>query len=131
MCDDHGVSTVTVTGTDFVARFVKDFDAAHAFYTETLGLECSERYERIPGGEYETGNLTLQILDAAAVGQEFTRSGHPIALHVDDVHAARAALEEAGVTFFGETMDSGVCHMAFFRDPAGNALLIHNRYAPK
>jgi len=25
----------------------------------------------------------------------------------------------------------GVCHMAFFSDPDGNALMLHNRYAPK
>jgi len=124
-------AAITVTGTDFVARFVRDFDAAAAFYGDTLGLECSARYDRIPGGEWETGNLTIQILDAAAIGNEFTPSGHPIALHVDDVHAARLALEEAGVTFRGETMDSGVCHMAVFGDPDGNALLLHNRYAPK
>jgi hypothetical protein len=23
-----------------------------------------------------------------------------------------------------------VCHMAFFRDPDGNALMLHRRYAP-
>ena len=127
-----GVSqAITVTGTDFVARFVRDFDAAAAFYGETLGLECSARYERVPGAEFETGNVTIQILDSAAIGREFTASGHPIALHVDDVHEARAALEDAGVTFHGETMDSGVCHMAVFSDPDGNALLLHNRYAPK
>jgi hypothetical protein len=28
-------------------------------------------------------------------------------------------------------MDSGVCHMAHFRDPDGNALMLHHRYAPK
>ena len=124
-------AAITVTGTDFVTRFVRDFDAAAEFYGGTLGLTCSARYDRIPGGEYETGNLTIQILDSAAIGREFTPSGHPIALHVDDVHVARAALEGAGITFHGETMDSGVCHMAAFSDPDGNALLLHNRYAPK
>ena len=70
-------------------------------------------------------------MDAAAIGQEFKPSGHPIALHVDDVAAARAELESKGVEFMGETIDSGVCHMAFFKDPDGNALMFHNRYAPK
>jgi hypothetical protein len=27
-------------------------------------------------------------------------------------------------------MDTGVCHMAFFTDPDGNDLMLHNRYAP-
>jgi predicted enzyme related to lactoylglutathione lyase len=49
---------------------------------------------------------------------------------VDDVHAARAELESNGVTFFGDTLDTGVCHMAIFADPDGNQLMLHRRYAP-
>ena len=124
-------SPTTVTGVDFVTVFVKDYPAALKFYSETLGLEHSVDYEKIPAGEFETGSLTLQVTDAAAVGREFAPSGHPIALHVDDVAAARAELESKGVEFLAETMDSGVCHMAFFTDPDGNALMFHNRYAPK
>ena len=124
-------SATTVTGVDFATIFVKDYPAAQKFYSEVLGLEHSVDYERIPAGEYETGSLTLQIMDAASIGQEFTPSGHPIALHVDDVGAARSSLEAQGVQFLGETIDSGVCHMALFRDPDGNTLMFHNRYAPK
>jgi predicted enzyme related to lactoylglutathione lyase len=124
-------SPTTVTGVDFVTVFVKDYPAALEFYGGTLGLEHSVDYEKIPAGEFETGSLTLQVMDAAAIGQEFKPSGHPIALHVDDVAAARAKLEAAGVEFVAETIDSGVCHMAIFTDPDGNALMFHNRYAPK
>jgi catechol 2,3-dioxygenase-like lactoylglutathione lyase family enzyme len=120
-----------VSGVDFVTVLVADFAAASAFYETTLGLQCSVRYDRIPGAEFETGNLTLQLLDAAAIGREFQPSTHPIALHVDDVASARAALETEGVTFFGETIDSGVCHMAVFADPDGNTLMFHNRYSPR
>ena len=124
-------SPTTVTGVDFVTVFVKDYPAALKFYGETLGLEHSVDYEKIPAGEFETGSLTLQLMDAAAIGREFAPSGHPIAFHVDDVEAARADLESKGVEFLAETIDSGVCHMAFFNDPDGNALMFHNRYAPK
>ena len=48
-----------------------------------------------------------------------------LALHVDDIAAARAELEAKGVEFDGETFDTGVCHMAFFEDPDGNALMLH------
>ncbi len=120
-----------ITGVDFVTVFVKDYPAAQRFYGEVLGLEHGADYGKDRGGEYETGNLTLQLMDAEKIGQEFAPSGHPIALHVDDVEAARAAAESNGVEFFGETMDSGVCHMAFFKDPDGNALMFHNRYAPR
>jgi catechol 2,3-dioxygenase-like lactoylglutathione lyase family enzyme len=123
-------SPTTVTGVDFVTVFVKDYPAALKFYGEHLGLEHSKDYERIPAGEFETGSLTLQVMDAASVGREFQPSTHPIALHVEDVEAARANLEAQGVEFQGETLDSGVCHMAFFNDPDGNVLMFHNRYAP-
>ncbi len=47
------------------------------------------------------------------------------------VAAARAALEAKGVELRGETLDTGVCHMAFFCDPDGNALMLHHRYKPR
>jgi predicted enzyme related to lactoylglutathione lyase len=122
---------VKVEGVDFVTVFVDDYPAAAKFYGEVLGLERSAEYGKTPGGEFETGNLTLQVMDAAAIGRQFQASGNPIALHVDDVEAARAELEEKGIEFFAETIDSGVCHMALFPDPAGNVLMLHKRYAPR
>ena len=65
------------------------------------------------------------------MGMEHHVSPNPIALHVDDVEAARARLQASGVTFMGDTFDTGVCHMAFFADPDGNALMLHHRYAPR
>jgi catechol 2,3-dioxygenase-like lactoylglutathione lyase family enzyme len=120
-----------VEGADFAAIFVTDFPRAVAFYRDTLGLKQSEDYGRVPGGEFETGNLTLQILDSAAIGREFAPNGSPIALRVADVEAARAELQAKGVEFLGETIDSGVCHQAHFKDPDGNLLILHRRYAPK
>jgi catechol 2,3-dioxygenase-like lactoylglutathione lyase family enzyme len=64
-------------------------------------------------------------------GIEFRANDHPIELRVDDVEAARAELESRGVAFEGGTIDSGVCHQAYFQDPDGNALAIHHRYASK
>ena len=120
-----------VEGTDFAVVFVTDYPRAVEFYGGTLGFEQSQEYGRIPGGEFETGNLTLQILDSAAVGREFTAGGGAIAFRVADVAAARAELEDAGVEFLGETIDSGVCHQAHFKDPDGNVLTLHHRYAPR
>jgi uncharacterized protein YndB with AHSA1/START domain len=122
---------MTVTGVDFVTVFVTDYASAKEFYGTILGLENSVDYGRIPAGEFETGSLTLQVMDAASIGREFAPSTHPIAFHVDDVEAARADLESKGVKFFGDTIDSGVCHMAHFADPDGNVLMFHNRYAPR
>lgn len=120
-----------VEGTDFAVVFVEDFPRAVEFYGETLGLGELRDYGKIAGGEFETGNLTLTVLDAAAVGREFSPSGHPIAFRVDDVEEARSELEAQGVEFLGETMDSGVCLQAPFKDPDGNVLILHRRYTPR
>ena len=65
------------------------------------------------------------------MGLEFHVTRNAPALHVEDMEAARAALEERGVAFAGDTFDTGVCHMAFFADPDGNSLMLHHRYAPR
>ena len=84
----------------------------------------------MPGVEFETGNLTLAVMQSDAFGIEFQATTHPLEFHVDDFDAAKAELESRGVEFQGDTIDSGVCNQAFFRDPDGNLLAIHNRYAP-
>jgi predicted enzyme related to lactoylglutathione lyase len=121
----------TITGVDFVSIATRDFEAALEFYGTVLGLPRTAMYGRSPGAEFETGNLTLQILESEAFGMTFQTDNHPIAFQVEDVAAARSELEVRGVEFHGDILDSGVCHMAFFKDPDGNALMLHHRYAPK
>ena len=120
-----------VTGVDFVAQLAKDFGRAVAFYGETLGLPRSVHMPDRGFAEFETGNLTLSLIDPARMGMEHRTGHNTIALHVDDVAAARATLESRGVEFHGETLDTGVCHMAFFKDSEGNDLMLHCRYAPR
>ena len=91
------MTATAITGVDFATVFVTDYPAAVEFYGQPLGLEHSVDYGKIPAGEFETGSLTLQVLDAASVGREFQPSGHPIAFHVEDVEATRAELESKGV----------------------------------
>lgn len=119
-----------IKGVDFVYIYTEDIAKAEAFYGGTLELPELKRYGQMPGIEYQAGNLTLAVMQPDAFGVEFAKSTQGIALHVDDVAAARKKLEEAGVSFVADTIDSGVCHMAFFSDPDGNSLLFHNRYAP-
>jgi predicted enzyme related to lactoylglutathione lyase len=120
-----------VRGVDFVGIPTRDIAAASAFYAEKLGLPRSVYIPERHFSEYETDNLTLSVYNAEAMGMEHKPNPNPIALHVDDVAAARGRLEERGVEFHGETLDTGVCHMAFFSDPDGNALMLHHRYAPR
>ncbi len=119
-----------ITGVDFVTVPTQDFERASEFYGTTLGLARSKQWGTRPAAEFETGTLTIAVMQSDAFGIEFARHSHPIALHVDDVAEARAELEAQGVTFFADTMDSGVCHMAHFSDPDGNSLMLHHRYAP-
>jgi catechol 2,3-dioxygenase-like lactoylglutathione lyase family enzyme len=124
---------VAVERVDFVSVPVRDLERAEQFYGGTLGLERSpasgERWV-----EYETENVTLALVSPAALGKElfegFQPLWLPIALRVPDVAQAKARLEAAGVGFETEVIDSGVCHLAVFRDPDGNALQLHRRYAP-
>ena len=120
-----------ITRTDFVFLPTTSFKKAEEFYGGVLGLTCSARYRDDFGGEFETGSLTIQVIDSAKIGREFAPSGGAIALHVDDVASARGELESRGISFVADTIDSGVCHMAFFEDPDGNTLMLHHRYAPK
>jgi predicted enzyme related to lactoylglutathione lyase len=124
-----------VTGVDFVSVPARDLQAAMDFYGDVLRLPRSSVWQRPGeeplGAEFETGTVTVAVIASERLGMTFQPNSVPIALHVDDVEAARAELESRGVGFRGDTIDSGVCHMANFADPDGNALMLHHRYAPR
>jgi catechol 2,3-dioxygenase-like lactoylglutathione lyase family enzyme len=123
---------MTVTGVDYVGIPSNDLDTARAFYADVLGLEPSAVWGKDAlGAEFETGTVTIALINCPALGIPFSPNPAPLALQVEDVPAARAALESKGVSFLGDTIDSGVCHMANFKDPDGNAVMLHHRYAPK
>jgi catechol 2,3-dioxygenase-like lactoylglutathione lyase family enzyme len=122
---------VNVTGVDFICVPTRDYAKAEPFYGDVLGLERSKQWGDMPAREFETGSLTIALMQPDAFGLEFEHHSLPIALHVDDVEAARKELEANGVEFEGDIVDSGVCHMAYFKDPDGNSLMFHHRYAPK
>jgi catechol 2,3-dioxygenase-like lactoylglutathione lyase family enzyme len=122
--------TSLVTGTDFITVATKDIDGAVEFYGDVLGLPEAKRWGQMPAVEFETGSLTIAVMQSDGFGLEFRANNHPVALRVDDVEAARTELVSRGVEFRVDTVDSGVCHMAYFSDPDGNALMLHHRYAP-
>ncbi len=121
-----------VTGVDFVSVPTRDLARAVEFYGTTLGLRRSAHRPEHNFSEFETGTVTLSVIDPEQMGVgSFQANANAIALQVDDVSAARERLEERGVAFAGDIFDTGVCHMAFFADPDGNALMLHHRYAPR
>jgi catechol 2,3-dioxygenase-like lactoylglutathione lyase family enzyme len=117
-----------ITKLDFVGVPSQDAERSRSFYADTLGLRADERAQF----EFWVGDTCIGIWEPARMGMEFApqKNAH-LALHVDDVAAARAELEAKGVTFAGDTLDTGVCHMALFTDPDGNDLMLHHRYAPR
>lgn len=115
-----------VEGVDFVSVPTRDSARAVAWYRDVLGLPESEFSE----GEVETTNLTLSFWAPEADGEEFVANANGIALRVADVAAAVEDVRDAGGEIMG-IEDSGVCHMGFVKDPDGNVLILHRRYAPK
>ncbi len=117
-----------ITSLDFVGVASQDADRSRAFYVDTLGLRPDDKANY----EFWIGDTCFGIWEPEKQGRQFApnTASYP-ALHVDDVAASRKDLEAKGVVFYGDILDTGVCHMAFFADPDGNALMLHNRYAPR
>jgi catechol 2,3-dioxygenase-like lactoylglutathione lyase family enzyme len=122
---DDDADPMEVEGVDFASVPTRDVVAARHFYGEVLGLPRSA----VTPDEFETPNLTLGLWQPESDGVPFAPNTAGLALRVPDVPAARAELERHGVEFLGDTVDTGVCLMAFFRDPDGNVLILHRRYA--
>jgi catechol 2,3-dioxygenase-like lactoylglutathione lyase family enzyme len=116
---------MNVERVDFVSVATRETARAVDWYRDVPGLPES----RVTGGEIETPNVTLSFWVPEREGLPFAANEAGVALRVPDVEAARAELEAKGVEFVAETWDSGVCHFAAFRDPDGNVLILHRRYA--
>ena len=129
--DTWELRTADVERTDFIGVSVNDRQRAGAFYRDMLGIPRNElSHDEWP--EFDAGNIVLLLSTPAQRNEpEFKASDARIALRVRDVAASMERLRGAGIEFlFEEPYDSGVCHMAFFRDPDGNSLMLHHRYAP-
>ena len=111
---------------DFVSFFTQDIPRAKRFYSDVLGLEIET--EGASDMEFRVGQVTLDIFDPSSIGQPFAPSPAGIALRVPDVETVRGELEAKGVVFDGETIETSVCRQAWFKDPDGNALMLHRRF---
>ena len=121
---------IEVLRVDYIRVPVTDMAEANHFYGELLGLERNPNSPADDWVEYETSNVTLAVMTPHTHDYEFTPLPPGIlAFGVPDVAEAKAKLEAAGVQV-NEMWDSGVCHGAGLRDPAGNPILLHHRYAP-
>jgi len=117
---------VQVEQVDFVSVPTRDVARAVAFYRDVLELHESAFTQ----GEVEVGDLTLSFWNPEEQGEQFVANANGIALRVPDVHEAVEDFRAAG----GEVMgieDTGVCHMGFVKDPDGNVIILHRRYADR
>ena len=117
---------IEIERVDFVSFLTQDIARAKEFYAGTLGLEIESEGES--DMELRCGQVTLDIFDPSSIGQPFAVSPAGLALRVPDVDVARAELEANGVVFDGDTIVTGVCKQAWFKDPDGNALMLHRRF---
>ena len=119
-----------VDRTDFVGIPVTDRPAGARFYNETLGLARNTRSsDEWP--EFEPGNATILLNTPEQTGTPFRPATTPSPCACPTSRRRWGRLREEGVEFlFEEPYDAGVCHMAFFNDPDGNALILHHRYKP-
>ncbi len=111
---------------DFVGVLTQDLARAKRFYTEVLGLKLESEGES--DMELTCGQVTLDVFDPSSIGRPFAPSPAGLALRVPDVDVARAELEAKGVEFDGDTIETSVCRQAWFKDPDGNALMLHRRF---
>jgi catechol 2,3-dioxygenase-like lactoylglutathione lyase family enzyme len=111
---------------DFVSVPTRDAARALRFYRDVLGLRESEYAE----GEVEAPNVTFGFWSPEADGEEFVPNTAGVGLRVADVSSAVEEARVAGAEVIGME-DTGVCHMGFVKDPDGNVLILHRRYAPK
>ena len=130
MNEERAAAGIDDERVDYVRVPVKDIQEAKHFYGEVLGLRENPNSPGDDWIEYEAGNVTLAVMTPHTHDYEFAPlPAGTLALRVPDVADAKAKLEAAGVDV-NELWDSGKCQGAGVRDPSGNPILLHHRYAP-
>ena len=61
-----------LNGVDFIAFPTKDWEAARKFYGETLGLPFGKQWGEMPAGEFETGTVTIALMQVDAFNIDFS-----------------------------------------------------------
>jgi catechol 2,3-dioxygenase-like lactoylglutathione lyase family enzyme len=109
-----------------VSVATRDIERAVGWYRDVRGLPVSE----FTGGEVGTPNVTLSFWNPETYGETFVANESGVAFRVADVAAAVEEARLGGAEVIGID-DTGVCHMGFVRDPDGNVVILHRRYAER
>jgi catechol 2,3-dioxygenase-like lactoylglutathione lyase family enzyme len=115
---------MNVETVDFVTIPTRDVERAVGWYRSVLGLDAGAP------GEVEAPNVTFSFWNPERDGEAFQPNVAGVALRVADVKEACDELVAGGGELVG-IQDTGVCHMGFCKDPDGNTVILHRRYAPR
>jgi len=114
---------VTLQDTITLALSVRDRHASAQWYGEMLGFELLYHADEAGWSELQTKTPGVTL----GLGEQSEPSpGNTVPVFgIADIASARAALEEAGVSFDGPTETiEGMVSTATFYDPDGNALML-------
>jgi catechol 2,3-dioxygenase-like lactoylglutathione lyase family enzyme len=96
------------------------------FYRDVLGLELAPRPEipGVPGNWFTAGDGQVHVIGAPPLGVGIDPIGNHYCLAVDDLDAAIAELDAAGIAFLGagQAGPDGVVTQVWVTDPAGNTV---------
>jgi predicted enzyme related to lactoylglutathione lyase/quercetin dioxygenase-like cupin family protein len=112
----------------YVRVFVRDFERALRFYSETLGLEVAYRSDELGWAELATGSARLALERARPEADDRVGRFVGVSLAVDDLTATYERLRGRGASFAAppERMPWGGS-LAELRDPDGNVLTLLER----
>ena len=109
-------------------------DLADDWYRRLLGLEPVLRpsIDGIPGAWFAVGDVQLHLVGARDPAPAIDPTTHHVCFAVDDLDAAVAELEAAGITYRrGEQDHQGaIVHQVFVLDPAGNLVELQQDPSP-
>ena len=115
-------------GLHHVAINVHELAPALDFYVGQLGFTNLDRPDfGFPGAWLQAGDHQIHLMEIPSATID---RGQHLALRVDDLDAAVAELEEAGVTVRRSSYTSGAGHQAFLRDPSGNRIELNQPDQP-
>ena len=126
-------AATVVTGVDFVSVPTRTWNAPWPSTARRWACTRSVYRPERNFAEFETGTVTLSVVEPRAHGHRLVLSPTPTTSRCTWRTSPRRARRwrSAASAFAGDTLDTTVCHMAIFADPDGNALMLHHRYAPR
>lgn len=114
---------VSLENTITLALSVRDRHASATWYADNLGFELL--YHADEAGWSELQTLTEGVTLGLGEQVEPAPGNMVPVFGIADISSARAALEQAGVKFDGDTETiEGMVSTATFYDPDGNALML-------